>query len=586
MMWPTLRRQLASKPARVLPHASISRDNVVRSTLPLALPTLGFAEHILTHVDEVARSSPSRVAVVCAGGEGASPLSPQITYADLPYRVGAAARGLKALGVGRGSVVGLHLPNSPEFIVAFFAIATLGATVTTSNPAYSVPELAYQLRDSRAHLLVTSPGLAATASQAAATAGLAPRAVIVLGEPATRFLHADAAAERKLPEFEKIGDISKALLALPYSSGTTGLPKGVMLSHLNVLANVEQCGGGALPYEQDGTDRIISVLPFYHIYGLTTILAAALRFGGTIVSLPKFDPMIFLQAIVRHRVTYTPLVPPIVAFLAKHPAVASFDLSSVKSIFSGAAPLDPVTQLAIEKRIPSAQCRQGFGMTETAPVTNVASVYAPSRPGSSGPPVAGTEIRVVDVSSDDFVGNPRLLPAGAANVGELQVRGPQVMLGYLNNAKATAETLLPDGWLRTGDLAYFDSDGHVFVVDRLKELIKVKGLQVAPAELEGLLLTHELVYDAAVVGRSDERSGEVPVAFVVPRATMLRALGKAAEADALKPLTAEAVKDFVAAKVAAYKRIAEVVFLDAIPKSPSGKILRRVLREKVKAGTM
>jgi acyl-CoA synthetase (AMP-forming)/AMP-acid ligase II len=544
---------------------------------------LGFAEHILSHVDEVARLSPSRVAVVCAGGEGAGPLSPQITYADLPYRVGAAARGLKALGVGHGSVVGLHLPNSPEFIVAFFAIAAVGATVTPSNPAYSVPELAYQLRDSRAQLLVTSPGLAATATQATASAGLSPSAVFVLGEPATRFLHADAAAQRNLPEFESIGDISKALLALPYSSGTTGLPKGVMLSHLNVLSNVEQCG--VLPFEQDGTDVIISVLPFYHIYGLTTILAAALRYGGMIVSQPKFDPMIFLQAIVRHRVTYVPLVPPLVAFLAKHPAVASFDLSCVRSVFSGAAPLDPVTQLAVEKRIPGARCRQGYGMTETAPVTNVASVNAPSRPGSSGPPVAGTEIRVVDVSTEDPVGSPRLLPAGSANVGELQVHGPQVMLGYLNNSKATAETLLPDGWLRTGDLAYFDSDGHVFVVDRLKELIKVKGLQVAPAELEGLLLTHELVYDAAVVGRADERSGEVPVAFVVPRATMLRALGKAAEADALKPLTAEAVKDFVAAKVAPYKRLDEVVFVDVIPKTPSGKILRRVLRERVKAGT-
>ena len=316
---------------------------------------------------------------------------------------------------------------------------------------------------------------------------------------------------------------------------------------------------------------------------MTTIMAAGLQFGTTVVSLPKFDPGSFLEAAARHRVTFMGLVPPIVAFLAKHPLVDKYDLAAVRTVFSGAAPLSPDLQLAVEQRLKGAVCRQGFGMTELSPVSHIASPALPSKPGSVGPPVPGTACRIVDVDAAEGGGAPRLLPAGAANVGELQVRGPQVMLGYHNNARATAETLTSDGWLRTGDLAYFDADGDFFVVDRLKELIKVKGLQCAPAELEGVLLSHPLIYDAAVVGRADERAGEVPVAFIVSRASMLRAMGRAKDADALPQLTSEAVRDFVATKVADYKRLAAVAFVESIPKAASGKILRRVLRDRVRA---
>jgi len=276
----------------------------------------------------------------------------------------------------------------------------------------------------------------------------------------------------------------------------------------------------------------------------------------------------------KYRSNFLFIVPPIIAFLAKHPVVANFDLSHVNHIFSGAAPLDGDTQKAVETRFPRARVRQGYGMTEASPITHSEKVGF-ARPGSVGHALVDTECRIVDPST----GAP--LPPGRAHVGELQLRGPQVMMGYHNNAKATADTILPGGWLRTGDLVCVDEDGVYYVVDRLKELIKCKGLQVAPAELEGLLLGHPLIYDAAVVPKADERAGEVPVAFVVTKAALLRGMGKAAEADALPAVTADQVQAFVAGKVADYKKLAEVHFVDAIPKNPSGKILRRVLRDRL-----
>jgi 4-coumarate--CoA ligase len=325
------------------------------------------------------------------------------------------------------------------------------------------------------------------------------------------------------------------------------------------------------------SDIILGVLPFYHIYGITCLMGMPLLQGAALVTLPKFEPQSFLTAIQRHRTGYLFVVPPIIAFLAKHPSVAAADLSSVRTIFSGAAPLDGDTQKAVEARLPRAIVRQGYGMTESSPVTHAARTGGLVRPGSIGPPIALTESRVVSVETG------AALPAGRDNVGEIQVRGPQVMLGYLNNEAATRATLLPGGWLRTGDLGYVDADGYYFIVDRLKELIKCKGFQVAPAELEGLLLSHPLIYDAAVVPRPDERAGEVPVAFVVTKAALLRAMGNAAGADALPPVTVSMVQEHIAGKVAEYKRLADVVFVDTIPKNPSGKILRRVLRDKLLA---
>ena len=277
---------------------------------------------------------------------------------------------------------------------------------------------------------------------------------------------------------------------------------------------------------------------------------------------------------------------------------------------NGAAPLDAETQQACEAALGGARVRQGYGLTETSPITNLAPFdmpgatvdesdrgAVPSKPGSIGPPVAGTLMRVADVSTPEAqaladAGRPWLLPAGAANIGEVQIKGPQVFLGYHGNERATRDSLSADGWFRTGDLGFFDSDGHFSIVDRLKELIKVKGLQVAPAELEGALLAHPRVYDAAAVGRPDARAGEAPVVFVVTRAAMLRAAGNAAGADALPPLEAEELRRHLAERLAEFKlpSLADIIFVEAgggdkgIPKTASGKILRRVLRDRVRAG--
>ena len=530
--------------AAASPRSAAAASARARLLSTLAYPTGNYAAYMLKHIEASAAARPASVALI----NGAT--NEAVLYRDLPYRIGAAARGFRALGVTRGTVVALHLPNCPEFLIAFNALAALGAVVTTSNPAYSPAELTHQFRDAGAALVLTLPGPLEAAARAAAEAlRLPPAAVLTLGSPATAFLTADASAAagalRALPNIEAV-DGPATLFALPYSSGTTGLPKGVALSHGNLTANLLQ-SSSCLPMAP--SDAVLGVLPMFHIYGITCLMGLPLLQGATLVTLPKFDPQSFLAAIQRHRTSYLFVAPPIVAFLAKHPLVASFDLAHVHTIFSGAAPLDVETQVAAERRFPAAAVRQGYGMTEASPITHAERIGA-KRPGSIGTPMPDTECRVMSVGGE---GPPAALPPGRANVGELQVRGPQVMLGYHGNAKATAETLLPGGWLRTGDLVYQDAEGFFYVVDRIKELIKVKGLQVAPAELEGLLLQHPLVYDCAVVGRPDERAGEAPVAFVVTKAAMLRGMGNAAGAAALPELTQEALKAFLAGKVAEYK---------------------------------
>lgn len=553
--------------------AALAPGRRALSTSALKVPTVNYAEYMLRNLEVHAKDA-KKVAMI----DGSAP-SRVTTFADLPYRVGLAARGFKALGVRKGSTVQLHLPNMPEYVVAFQALAALGASVTTSNPLYSPTELAHQLKDSGATLAVTVAPLEAALREGAKKAGLPDSAVHVLGGANTAFLLADVSApgaDRRLPEIEAV-DAAKDVFMLPYSSGTTGLPKGVMLSHTNLTVNIEQCTcdtGHAMGLGP--TDIVPAVLPFYHIYGATTLMGSALKQGATIITLPKFEPAQFLQTVVGHKASFLLLVPPLISFLAKHPSTANLDLSAVHTIFSGAAPLDAETQAAVKARFPHIGVFQGYGMSESSPVTHFCTKHA-AKMGSVGTCVPGVSARIVDVTTGAE------LPSGASNIGELQIHGPNVMLGYLNNAPATRDTILPGGWLRTGDLAYRDSDGFYFVVDRLKELIKCKGLQVAPAELEGLLLQHPLLYDAAVVPRADERAGEVPVAFVVTKAALLTSMGKAEQAAALPPVTAEQVKAFVAGKVAEYKRLAEVRFVEAIPKNASGKILRRVLRDQLAA---
>jgi acyl-CoA synthetase (AMP-forming)/AMP-acid ligase II len=473
-----------------------------------------------------------------------------MSYRDLAGAVGAMRAGLAARGFGKGDCFAIYMPNLPEYAVAFYAVASIGGIVTTINPLYKTEELEFQLKDSKSRFLLTIPQFLETAMEAAGRSGV--EEIFLLGEdeeatPLTDLLSAGAEA----PEVSV--DFRNDLVVLPYSSGTTGFPKGVMLTHHNLVSNICQFLG-AQPMSAD--DCFIGVLPFFHIYGMTVIMNAGLRSGATIVTMPRFDLEQFLDLSQKHATTRSFLVPPVVLALAKHPVVDKYDLSSLKVIMSGAAPLGAELAAAAGERL-GCYVMQGYGLTETSPVTHAAPEDpSKNKPGSIGPPIPNTECLVVDPTSGEEV--------AAGELGEVWIRGPQVMRGYLNNDAATANTIDADGWLHSGDIGRVDSDGYFFLVDRLKELIKYKGLQVAPAELEAVLLSHPQISDAAVIGVADEEAGEVPKAFVV----------------LAEELSEDDITAYVAERVAPHKRIRLVEVVDEIPKSASGKILRRVLKEK------
>ena len=470
-----------------------------------------------------------------------------ITYAELGEQTAALAAALAARGIGKGDVVAIYLPNLPEYAVIFHGVVRANATNTTANPLYTSHELAHQLTDSGAKMLFTIPDFLETARKAADEVGLSD--IVIVGESeGDEPTLADLLAEGgDLPEPDI--DPENDLAVLPYSSGTTGLPKGVMLSHRNLVANVLQTGE-TIPVSEEDTS--IGCLPFFHIYGMTVIMNLGLRNGATIVTMPRFDMEAFLGLIEEHTVSILYVVPPIALGLAKHPAVEDSDLSSVRMIMSGAAPLGDELAKAVAKRT-GAPTIQGYGMTELSPVSHVAPVDS-QKGGSIGPPLAGTECRIVDPESGED-----------ADRGELWVRGPQVMQGYLNNEEETKSTIDSDGWLHTGDVAEMDDEGYYSIVDRLKELIKYKGFQVPPAELEAILINHPGVADCAVIGVPDEEAGEIPKGFVV-----------VSDDD----VTDDELMAFVAEKVSPQKKLRQIERIDEIPKSAAGKILRRELAGK------
>ena len=475
-----------------------------------------------------------------------------LTFGQLEQSVHTLAGGLAAGGFQRGDVAALIAPNSPWYPVVFHAVAVAGGAVTTVNPTYGADEIAYQLTDSGAKLVFAADGFAAPAREAMDHAGVGGDVVVIDTDSPSEGVAMRSLVGDPITQVEV--DPRHDVVVLPYSSGTTGLPKGVMLTHANLVNNIEQ---GRTSVASQASDVVLAVLPFFHIYGMQVLMNDQLHHGAKLVTMPRFDLGQALSLIERHQVTRFFAVPPIVLALAKHPGVADFDLSSLRQVLSGAAPLGAEVAEEASARI-GCEVVQGYGMTQLSPITH-ATPPGNFKPGSVGLTVANTEARIVDPETGGD------LPAGPE--GELWIRGPQVMKGYLNNPEATAETIDQDGWLHTGDIARIDDDGHVYIVDRLKELIKVKGFQVAPAELEALLLDHPEITDAAVVGRPDDESGEVPLAFVV--------------ASPDSSLEEEAVKAFMAEHVATYKHLGEVRFTDAIPKSASGKILRRELRELV-----
>lgn len=468
-----------------------------------------------------------------------------LTYAQLAQHTRRLAAGLARAGIRHKHVVAIWSANSPEYAVVFHAVLRLGAILTTINPSYTAEEAAFQLQDAGARLLVTTGALLDKARAAISSLGVPIDVITIDDVDGVRSLTATMVdAEPPAVAIDPDHDIA----VLPYSSGTTGLPKGVMLTHRNLVANLLQIDA----MEPGEIRALLGVLPFFHIYGMVVIMNHGLLRGAAVVTLPRFDLETVLRIIQDHRIAMAHVVPPVVIAFAKHPLVDRFDLSSLRYLFSGAAPLGGEITRALQARLPLS-VRQGYGMTEASPVTH----YTPpggDRAGKVGLLAPSTEMRIVDPATG--------ADAGDGEAGEVWIRGPQVMKGYLNNAAATTQTIDGEGWLHTGDIGAVDAEGYLEIVDRLKELIKVKAFQVAPAELEALLLKHPKIADAAVFGVPDDDCGEVPKAVIVTR----------------EPLTGEEVMAFVELHVAHYKRLRYVVFADAIPKSPSGKILRRLLR--------
>jgi acyl-CoA synthetase (AMP-forming)/AMP-acid ligase II len=484
----------------------------------------------MVHDEVSGGAAPGRVAVVDAATGGS------LTYADLLDGATRLAGGLRRCGARRGDVLSIVASNGPDFPVVAQGALLAGLTLAPASPLLTARELTAFLRQTGARYVVADAGAmakAAEAGEAAAAETLFGVSSLPLGEPIA-------------PE----GQDPRATAFLFSSSGTTGLPKSVMQTHAAAVALLRQLA--AAPLARARVDDVLAgIVPFAHVFGSAS-LNHALRAGAKVVTLPRFEFEAFLRMIEEHRVTMVFAVPPIARALAHHPLVDRFDLSSLRLLMLSAAPCTAELEREVEARL-GCTVAQALGMTEGAPIT------LPCEPvchGSSGVLAPSTEAIVVDPESGERV--------GAEETGELWFRGPQVMRGYFRDEVATLATIDADGWLHTGDLVRFDDDGNLFVVDRLKELIKVRGYHVAPAQLEAELTAHPAVADAAVVPRPDEDAGEVPVAYVSLR-------------DDVEPT---ALAAWVAGRVAPYKRLADVIVVDEVPRSPTGKVLRRVLVEQ------
>ncbi|KAJ9567921.1 hypothetical protein OSB04_003887 [Centaurea solstitialis] len=503
------------------------------------------------------------------------------TYADVELTSRKVGSALRKLGVDKGDVIMILLPNSPEFVYSFLGASFIGAVSTMANPFFTSAEIVKQAKASAAKIIITQSANLAKVKE------FAVENIVKLvcidsapeGEECLHFSELTSGDENDLPEVEISPD---DVVALPYSSGTTGWPKGVMLTHKGLVTSVAQQVDGENPnLWMHSEDVLMCVLPLFHIYSLNSILLCGLRAGAAILIMQKFQIVPFLELIQKYKVTIGPFVPPIVLTIAKNEEVVDkYDLSSVRTVMSGAAPLGKELWIPLGRSFRTRNAdsnlnpqvvsdefksTSGYGMTEAGPVLAMCLAFAKEpfeiKSGACGTVVRNAEMKIVD--PDTGASLPR------NQRGEICIRGDQIMKGYINDPEATKNTIV-DGWLHTGDVGYIDDDDELFIVDRLKELIKYKGFQVAPAELEAMLLTHPDISDAAVVSMKDEDAGEVPVAFVV----------KSKDST----ITEAEVKQFISNQVVFYKRLNRVFFLDIIPKSPSGKILRKDLRAKLEIG--
>lgn len=486
------------------------------------------------------------------------------TYADVELTARRVGAGLHKMGIKQGEVIMLLLQNCTEFVFAFLGASYIGATSTTANPFYMPAEIEKQAKASKCRLIITQACYSGKAMSFAEENDVKVMCIDTPPEGCLHFSELTNADEADLPTVKINPD---DVVALPYSSGTTGLPKGVMLTHRGQVTSVAQQVDGENPNLYfHSEDVILCVLPLFHVYSLNSVLLCGLRVGAAILIMQKFEIIKLLELINKYKVTIAPFVPPIVLAIAKSPVVDEYDLSSIRTVMSGAAPMGKELEDTVRAKLPNAKLGQGYGMTEAGPVLAMCLAFAKEpfeiKSGSCGTVVRNAQMKILD--PDTGASLPRNQP------GEICIRGHQIMKGYLNDPEATERTIDKEGWLHTGDIGYIDDDDELFIVDRLKELIKYKGFQVAPAELEAMLIAHPNVSDAAVVSMKDEAAGEVPVAFIV------RSNGS--------KITEDEIKQYISKQVVFYKRIYRVFFVETIPKAPSGKILRKDLRARLAVG--
>ncbi|EDW62422.2 uncharacterized protein pdgy [Drosophila virilis] len=493
----------------------------------------------------------------------------QYTYAQLRDASAAFAVRLQTkFKLFKPDVLAICLPNMPEYPIAALGAIEAGLAVTTINPIYTPDEIARQLKFSDAKFLVGSAQGYETLREACQLSGKQlPIAVVrstageALPAGAIDFFEVMSTENVRYDELRIAKDASpEDMVFLPFSSGTTGLPKGVVLSHNNISSNCEQVQD-ALPIDSlQFQDTLPAVLPFFHIYGLTVVMLSKLGQGSRLATMPAFKPDDFIKALDTYKGSILNLVPPIALFMINHPKLTKETADALRVVMSGAAPIGQHDVERFMQKFPKTRFMQGYGMTEASPVV-LMTPMGNTRYASTGVLPGSTEAKIVPLDGSDSKG------VGARTTGELCVRGPQVMSGYLNNQEANDVTFYPGKWLRTGDVAFYDEDGYFYITDRMKELIKVKGFQVPPAELEAVLRDHPKILEAAVFGIPHELNGEAPRAIVVLREN--------------ETANAEEIAAHVAARVAHYKKLeGGVIFVDEVPKNPTGKILRKDLKEK------
>lgn len=534
-------------------YSSSNIENVLKSPYEdVEIPKISLHDYLFTKIDD--KKWCNLVAAEC-GFTGR-----KYTFDQVRTLSANLAKNLrKKLKLNEKDTVSIFLPNSPEYIISILGVLQGGLIVTTINPIYKKEEIAKQLLDSNAKAVITLDPLFNVAKEAVnlLNANIPVISITNNDLPAGAINFKELVLEKTDFELPLVDPESTAIL--PYSSGTTGLPKGVKLSHRNIVANLKQFSIPGLNMSQEATadrqDCTPVVLPQFHIYGMTVCTFHSMDMGAKTVLLPKFTPESYIKTLVTYKPDVLYLAPPLVLFLSTHDDVKSEHLASIRTILSGAAPLgaDDEERL-IKKANRDLNIRQGYGLTETSPVVaTLSEVHTKIARGSIGFALPNTLFKIRDLGE------------GSKDSGELLVKGPQVMQGYHNKPKETEEILV-DGWLRTGDIVKLREDGFLFITDRLKELIKVKGFQVPPAELEEVIRGYPNVAEVGVIGIPNEKYGEVPRAYVVPK--------QGSKIDPSK------LVEFVSDKVASYKRLlGGVSVIDELPKNITGKILRKDLKK-------